>query len=407
MFTQDFVDCNNPLYLFFGNYDSRKNDYSFYFTTKTHSGEFSVSYKANNLFTNENELLTENYKDLKIDGYNLLPNYRINIIKLQCKEPGIISYFFNYDMKGYPSLSTTFIIANSSTEMTFYNIVKPNLKVYIEMFNLFGCIGIDLTKFDGPNYSGNCGNFATSYTTKKTSENYAIGVKCNVLSSIFSIINFGEINAIIMNENENKIISNNGLIYIPLKIRTDKKFIKIQSSYNHFYWTFEFSTQTDINFLRKDLTFISVKKNYTFIPNPYTFNSIKNDYNWYIVLKHNHLDKSLIFNYEYVDEKEEEKKENEKENEKENNNNEDNKKEGNEKENNNDKNNEDNKKQENDKSGKINQNNVVDNLFFWLFIVAIIAVIGLIIYIIIIKHKNNKNNLDKEEDINNAKPILN
>ena len=86
----------------------------------------------------------------------------------------------------------TFMIVNSTAEIT-YEEFKPNLKVYIESFKIYGCVNIDLTKFNGTDFNYTCGNFATSYISTKFPtifDKYSIDIEANDdISSFYLIIN--------------------------------------------------------------------------------------------------------------------------------------------------------------------------------------------------------------------------
>ena len=88
---------------------------------------------------------------------------------------------------------------------------------------------------------------------------------------------------------------------IPLKVITDKKYIKITSTVKGFYWEYQFSQSDDINFypqMSKDKNFKN--GNVVYINNPYTFNRLKTDYSMFISFIHFN-DEATILNFEYTD----------------------------------------------------------------------------------------------------------
>ena len=74
--------CQKPLYIFAKN-DDLKYEYDQYtFSGLVHFGEFKASYKTSEI--NLNEILLNNLTDL--------PFYDINLIKLECINPGLITF---------------------------------------------------------------------------------------------------------------------------------------------------------------------------------------------------------------------------------------------------------------------------------------------------------------------------
>ena len=95
IFTKEFTDCNKPIYFLLANNDYYPKYNDGYYIGLVHSGEFSVSYKKNN-YTDEKELLIDNYQNINISTYNEYL-YDVNILKLQCKKPGIITFFSSFN----------------------------------------------------------------------------------------------------------------------------------------------------------------------------------------------------------------------------------------------------------------------------------------------------------------------
>ena len=101
IFTKEFSDCNKPLHILLSNRYYNSHFGGGYFTGLIHSGDFESSYKINN-YTYINESLKQNYQKVNISEYNELPPYDFNIVKLQCKKPGIITFFINFYKAGSP-----------------------------------------------------------------------------------------------------------------------------------------------------------------------------------------------------------------------------------------------------------------------------------------------------------------
>jgi len=86
--TKEFSDCNKPLYILLSNGYSNSLSRGGFFTGLIYSGDFVASYKINN-YTYMNESLKQNYQKVNVSKFNELPFYDFNIVKLQCKKPGI------------------------------------------------------------------------------------------------------------------------------------------------------------------------------------------------------------------------------------------------------------------------------------------------------------------------------
>ena len=155
--TNDFSDCNKPLYILLSNSYYNSHFGGGYFTGLIHSGDFDASYKINN-YTYMNESLKQNYQKVNISEYNELPSYDFNIVKLQCKKPGIITFLINFYK--YGTLDRGIALSYLSNKCTLYErdfspsdfVGHP--KLYIQMFKILGCSKVDLTKFgEGKDYS--------------------------------------------------------------------------------------------------------------------------------------------------------------------------------------------------------------------------------------------------------------
>jgi len=212
IFTKEFSDCNKPLHILLSNSGYNSHFGGGYYTGLIHSGDFDASYKINN-YTYINESLKQNYQKVNISEYNELPPYDFNIVKLQCKKPGIITFFINFYKAGSPEKGMSLVYL--SNKYTLYQVdfspsdFMRHPKLYIQMFKIIGCSKVDLTEFGGgKNYSVTCGNFISSYNIGEPTNifTYRLNTQTNDNNSVlFSIINKEKINNEIILLNENKV----------------------------------------------------------------------------------------------------------------------------------------------------------------------------------------------------------
>ena len=83
--------------------------------------------------------------------------------------------------------------------------------------------------------------------------------------------------------------------------KTNKKYIKVQSSVNKFHWDYIYSQTDDINYItpKNYSTMHYQKGNTSYIDNPYRYKSQRTNYHWFISLIH-YNDEDAIFKYEYT-----------------------------------------------------------------------------------------------------------
>ena len=85
-------NCQKPLYIFAKN-DDLKHEYNQYtFSGLVHFGEFKASYKTSEIKFDES--INENLNEILLNNLTDLPFYDINIIKLKCINPGLITLYF-------------------------------------------------------------------------------------------------------------------------------------------------------------------------------------------------------------------------------------------------------------------------------------------------------------------------
>jgi len=301
IFTMAVNDCQKPIYIF--TYNNQAESYSNYFTFygKIHSGEFIGSYRTTEF--NPDGSLNKDFKDLTVSSATALPRLiYLNIVKLQCTEPGLISIYMENDP--FYSFTDEIGLMGYKSGITYReSFSNANLpaNAYIQVFNLIGSTSIDLTQIGGRKYNNDFYtkiNLLSSYSTKT----FDFPVQnLDSYTMILSIFNIGESTDKIATEKENILVLPNKRIIIPLKIITDKKHIKITSSIKGFYWEYQYSQTDDINYLPK-IGYDSKnfqKGNVTFIDNPYKYKKLKTDYKMFISITHNN-NEGVIFNYEYT-----------------------------------------------------------------------------------------------------------
>lgn len=244
--------------------------------------------------------------------------------------------------------------------------------IYSEIFGLYGCSKIDFSELNGSLYDNVCaGSYFTTYSvtpnTSKSLYSLEYGYDGNT-SVIYSIINLGDNSHVFLkSEGENASIEYSKSLVIPLKNRKDKKYIKIESSSNDFYWSYEFSTtNNDTRYLGSPRSSLGSHElgNTTYIYNPFVFATPNNNLNWFIIINH-YNSNSSSFRYKYLVDINEKDEDNGKE-----------------------------------------DNNIFQKSFFWIILIASIIVIIAIILIGICcykKYKEKSFSESIEQLINNAK----
>ena len=291
-------DCKKPIYIFkFQHIMSFPGD-SLSLVGKTHSGDFSGEYRTTEF--DPDDSLDKDFIKFDLDsGINLssLPFFLI-IIKLQCQVPGLISFFMGDEG---PLVHKGIGLKQVKAYVSSYDIIHDELptNVYIQAFNVMGSSSFDLTKMGGREYNK---DFYTKieFSTSSSTEFHFKNLK-DEASLILISFNVGETTDKVAKEKENIIVLPNERVIIPLKIITDKKYIKITSSVKGFYWQYQFSQSDDINFypqMSEDKNFKN--GNIVYINNPFTYNRLKTDYSMFISFIHFN-DEATILNFEYTD----------------------------------------------------------------------------------------------------------
>ena len=190
------------------------------------------------------------------------------------------------------------------------------LNFYIQGFVLYRDTEntyIDFTDLGGKKYKTDyCDKFYMA-TNFKSSYKISFGASKSNTLMLLTYCNAGGSNDKKLEEKENITVSANGRALIQLKMITDKKYIKDNSSVNNFYWDYIYSQTDDVNYIPK-ITFRTMhfqKRNVAYIDNPYKYKNIKTNYVWFIYLKHYNKEDS-IFSYEYTNEGENKTKDDDK-----------------------------------------------------------------------------------------------
>ena len=300
IFTMAVNDCQRPTYIFTYNSQPELPDSYYTFNGKVHSGNFVGSYRATEF--NPEDPINKDFTNFDISSATALPyNISLNIIKLQCKDPGVISIYME---KGnfytiLDDISFTVVDNEYVEDVSFPNYQFP-VDLYFQGFNLVGKTSIDFTKINGKSFNN---DFYTKITlSSKFSENsYNISIKNNdFCTMILTNLNVGEFKDIVLKENQNINMPKYKRAIIELDSKTNKKYIAIKSNNTKFYWDYQYSQTSDKNYLPK-LTYDSKhfqKGNIVFIDNPYAYSDKKTDYNWFISLLHlNDVESTFIYKY--------------------------------------------------------------------------------------------------------------
>ena len=293
MFTMALNDCQKPLYIF--------GRYNVAFNAKIHSGKFMGSYRTTPF--NPDRSIIENLTKIDISDLTPIPSsLNYHMFKLQCIEPGIISIYMIQDFDPFFTLDNIrpHYIQTGKTEYFKLLEYQPPLNIYIQGFNLVGKTSMNLTNISG-NY------YVDDFYDKihmKTITNYSYIINYTRISNTSTIIltycNLGEPNITKLEEKKDNLVKKDKMVLILIK-KTNKKYIKVQSSVNKFHWDYIYSQTDDINYItpKNYSTMHYQKGNTSYIDNPYRYKSQRTNYHWFISLIH-YNDEDAIFKYEYT-----------------------------------------------------------------------------------------------------------
>ena len=249
--------------------------------------------------------MDKDFNDLQLSSATKL-SYQIslNIVKLQCKEKGIISIYMEKD-DFYHALDDIGVCAlywDVEYDELFSDYQLP-AKGYYQAFYLVGTTSINLSEIGGKKYTSDFFTELSLSSSLKTGE-YSIEfyIKDTVTMTLINF-NVGESTDKVAVENEKILLTKNNRVIIPLKANNDSKYIKITSSVDGFYWDYQYSQTPDVNYLPK-LSYDSKhfqKGKTVYIDNPYIYQNKKTDFNWFISFIHNNEEEATFY-FEYINE---------------------------------------------------------------------------------------------------------
>lgn len=307
-------NSKKPMYIFLDN-ALLKGLYNICYTfhAKIHSGKFFGSYRTTEF--DPDFPIDKDFQDFNISSLTDLPydyyNHHLVIIKLQCKEPGLISIFI---ARGdYLNILNTVGLQVIKEDYDF-NLKINKGKAYLQVINLYGNTSINLTEYNDKIYNDDFYKELeiTEYITKTISfKNFGS------YSMILTSMTDSESKIILEKEYETIEVKPSKRVAIPLLNINNKKFIKISSTLKGFYWDYQYSQTSDINFLPSSpytSSYHFKKGNVGYIDNPYKYNNQKKHFNYMFITFMHKNEENSTFYYEYTDEndlKEEETEEEE------------------------------------------------------------------------------------------------
>ena len=294
--------CNKPMYFFLDN-TLLKGMYNicYSFLAKVHSGDFFGSYRTTEF--DPDFPIDKDFEDFDISSLTDLPydyfNHHLVILKLQCREPGLISIFIARGT--YLNLLNS-VGLQAIKEGYDFNVKISKENAYIQVINLYGNTSIDLTKYKDNIY------YNDFYIKLEIENHNTVEIPFKIFgndSMILTSMSYSESKSIIAKEYEAIEVKSNKRVIIPLLESADKKYIKINSTVNGFYWDYQYSQTSDINYLisspsRRPYHF--QRGNVVYIDNPYKYNKIKKHFNYMFITFKHYNEENSTFYYEYTNE---------------------------------------------------------------------------------------------------------
>ena len=294
--------CNKPMYFFLDN-TLLKGMYNicYSFLAKVHSGDFFGSYRTTEF--DPDFPIDKDFEDFDISSLTDLPydyfNHHLVILKLQCREPGFISIFIARGT--YLNLLNS-VGLQAIKEGYDFNVKISKENAYIQVINLYGNTSIDLTKYKDNIY------YNDFYIKLEIENHNTVEIPFKIFgndSMILTSMSYSESKSIIAKEYEAIEVKSNKRVIIPLLESADKKYIKINSTVNGFYWDYQYSQTSDINYLisspsRRPYHF--QRGNVAYIDNPYKYNKIKKHFNYMFITFKHYNEENSTFYYEYTNE---------------------------------------------------------------------------------------------------------
>ena len=212
--TMAFNDCTKPLFIFTSNQQIDEPGTQKAFYAQTHFGKFIGSYRDSEY--NPTDSISQGLTDLTLASLTDIPLCNLNIVKLQCVDPGIISFYYTikYDQSFRGGVRQA-IYSQQITSVLDFSKESPG-NIYVQAFNLVGKTSLNLKELKGGVYTDNFYtkiNYPNSFPTKTQipAENIS-----KPRSFMLSILNFGETNKILMKEKEQKLVMKTGRLLIYL-----------------------------------------------------------------------------------------------------------------------------------------------------------------------------------------------
>ena len=311
-----FNNCLKPTFIFIRNPydDSYNNDNIFYFKSIIHSGEFSAKYRDIDYSpTNNEKPLNDNFKEFNLNYLTILPNKLFfNIIELKCKKPGVITLIYSAsDPVETSSEFTTHALDSEGIIQNRYNFSHDIFfsadkgTYFFEFYNIYGCAKFNMTPIGEKIYD--CTDFYFSKTFKNAGYYKIPMTILNKPFWFFSVVRQSIQQDTVIIKEESTIYKSStpgSKFIIPINSNIPKKFIKIKCSIPKFFWTLEF-TQKNISYLpypygSKPKYFHDINDSALYIRNPYSFEEIKTNYYWFIILYH--YDKEALPKFYYTNE---------------------------------------------------------------------------------------------------------
>ena len=189
LYTLEYNDLTKPVYIFISNLPDQeyfRQQLKFY--VQVHSGQFTGSYRKS-VFKETNSIY-EGFENFTLNKEVDLPINSINIVKLQCLKPGIITLYYSRDSIVSFYKGTNVSYYNTRMIYTYHYYKQAPTYIYFQVFSLNGdCSEVDFTKINGGIYRN---SFYTKIYYPYTGyyNVYVQGFNCLMLSHV----NVGETN---------------------------------------------------------------------------------------------------------------------------------------------------------------------------------------------------------------------
>ena len=300
IFRSYYYDCEKPLYFFTINDKEVLGNNQYYYHIQNHFGEVKAFYKKECFIYNLNLTDDNSFDKIKNDSYALLPICDVNLIKFECEQPSLFTFYAakKHMFIPYDEISHVNLVYNKISISAYYSLFKINL-FYFQSFHLVGNTTYDFTEFGKGKYSAQDFHFEYSYPERFTTS-YTVSNGTSEPSLVIDFLNNGVSKEKLSEENVKKLYENR--ILIQLKPEKTKKYIKIETTTKPFRFCYIFSMTEDLNYLPSFCGFYSlVHENYTYINNPYHYNNKNNNYTWFLFLRSYFGGETQYYTYKYTD----------------------------------------------------------------------------------------------------------